>query len=272
MDKLIPIKKSITEIIKVCNTSLRDTTKKNIFENYSPIFSLNSINYNLRILRDDYYSLAYLEKFEEKIKGLDYEDFKKIYEDRFVPEKYGGRIYYNKIMQTAKYGKCPYCGIRPVSTLDHVFPKKNYSVLSVEPLNLVPSCKDCNTGKLTSYHLTDPTVHPYFDDTNTDIWLYCTIINNEFIFSVKKPNNFDKKLFKRIERTFIDMKLANLYAFQANNEYSGIQYMIKNIPTLQGKQQYLSSTAMSWRMGKLNTWQAAMYEEMSTNINFLNSL
>lgn len=271
MDKLIPIKKNINEIIDVCNTSFKDMTKKQIFKKFAPIFLLNSINYKFSILRNNYEYLQYLKKFEEKINGLDYEDFVKIYEQRFVPEKREGRPFYNQIMQIAKYNRCPYCGVTHVSTLDHIFPKKEYSVLSVDPLNLVPSCKDCNTTKKTSYNLYDPTIHPYFDDTNTDIWLFCTISNNQFEFSVKKPDNFDEKLFKRIERTFVDLNLAFLYEFQANSEFMNIKDYLGDL-LFQEREPYLKARVKSLKKNKLNSWQVAMYSEMSTNITFLNSL
>ncbi len=272
MDKLSPIKKSINEIIEVCNTSFSDDIKKKVFENYELIFLNNANLYKICIEENKYGKLKYLKNFEEKIKGLDYEDFVKIYEQRFVPQKREGRTFYSQIMQTARQGRCPYCGVSHVSTLDHVFPKKDYSVLSVEPLNLVPSCRDCNTDKKTSYDLGDPTIHPYFDDTDTDIWLYCTVVNNQFIFSVKKPNNFNEKLFKRIERTFIDLKLGILYEFQANNEFSDIKCLISSMHTLFDKQQHLSSMIKSFEKVKLNSWKVAMYREMSVNIIFLNSL
>lgn len=59
---------------------------------------------------------------------------------------------------------CPYCGINQTHTVDHYLPKKGYEQFSVFPLNLVPSCGECNT--LRTPWVRDgarTTLHFYFD-------------------------------------------------------------------------------------------------------------
>jgi hypothetical protein len=46
-------------------------------------------------------------------------------------------------------GRSPFCGVGHGSALDHNLPKTKFPQLLVVPLNLVPSCKNCNTGNNT---------------------------------------------------------------------------------------------------------------------------
>lgn len=70
----------------------------------------------------------------------------KLYNNKLVKSK-KGRKYYDQILSSSPKNRCPLCGVREVSTLDHYLEKSKYPYLSVSPYNLVPSCKDCNYGK-----------------------------------------------------------------------------------------------------------------------------
>ncbi|WP_053161421.1 HNH endonuclease [Streptomyces caatingaensis] len=61
---------------------------------------------------------------------------------------------------------CPLCGISKVTTIDHQLLKGRYPLLAVVPVNLVPACRDCNTGKGEEAPATaeDQPLHPYYDD------------------------------------------------------------------------------------------------------------
>ncbi|TPJ42888.1 HNH endonuclease signature motif containing protein [Mesorhizobium sp. B2-7-1] len=59
---------------------------------------------------------------------------------------------------------CPFCGgLGHTWTLDHYLPKANFPAYSVNPSNLVPCCRDCNSGKNASFgaELHEQTLHPY---------------------------------------------------------------------------------------------------------------
>jgi hypothetical protein len=46
---------------------------------------------------------------------------------------------------------CQNCTINSVNSMDHVLPKSNFPEFVVNPLNLFPSCTECNGYKLTAY-------------------------------------------------------------------------------------------------------------------------
>jgi hypothetical protein len=96
-----------------------------------------------------------------------------VYDNRMVRSNSPGRTAYDQIMSAPINSRCPLCGHRRVSTLDHHLPKSRYAAFTILPFNLVPACKDCNGSKL---HLVpsgpeQSTLHPYFDDVESGRWL-----------------------------------------------------------------------------------------------------
>jgi 5-methylcytosine-specific restriction endonuclease McrA len=77
------------------------------------------------------------------------EELKNVYDSRMVRGSKNARDIYDLLSQSP-FGKCPFCGFGHTTTLDHYLPKAKYPQFSVLPFNLVPSCKDCNTGKSTA--------------------------------------------------------------------------------------------------------------------------
>ena len=89
----------------------------------------------------------------------------KIYEQKFAKEKSVGRKYYDIIMANAN-GRCPICGGGKLKNLDHFLPKSKYPLLCVTPLNLIPTCRDCNMEKraVISNNYYEIPFHPYLED------------------------------------------------------------------------------------------------------------
>ncbi|MCL9666108.1 hypothetical protein L2091_12830 [Curtobacterium albidum] len=77
-------------------------------------------------------------------------------------------------LQKASKGRCAYCHIAKATTLDHSFPKAAFPTLAVEPLNLVPSCRDCNMGR--GEGAGELSISPYYDHwVETFDWLHASI-------------------------------------------------------------------------------------------------
>ena len=100
----------------------------------------------------------------------------KVYTNRMAKEGAPGRPVYNALKLAAR--RCPLCGHRDVSTLDHYLPKTAFPLLCVTPSNLVPACSDCNKVKSDALPATaaDQTLHPYFDDADQDAWLKAEVV------------------------------------------------------------------------------------------------
>ena len=54
---------------------------------------------------------------------------------------------YLKNVNGGKTIKCPICGVRDVTDLDHYAPRSIFPEYSVHPINLVPTCHECNVVK-----------------------------------------------------------------------------------------------------------------------------
>jgi 5-methylcytosine-specific restriction endonuclease McrA len=102
----------------------------------------------------------------------------KVYDQRMAGKKGPGRHVYDAIKLLPKQGICPFCDHRPVSTLDHLLPKRLFPALAVAPNNLVGACADCNKAKLAFAPTAEEEVvlHPYFDNVDAERWLDARVV------------------------------------------------------------------------------------------------
>jgi hypothetical protein len=154
-----------------------------------------------------------------------------IYTGRMAKKGGPGRSIYDELMATPAHGRCPLCGHRQVSTLDHHLPKAHYPALAVAPVNLVPSCMDCNKAKTNTFPLAseDETLHPYFDDIEDDPWLRADVIHTApaaLRFYVDPPAEWDDTITARVRLHFKIIGLGALYAAQAAEEMLNIRHYL----------------------------------------------
>lgn len=191
-----------------------------------------------------------------------------VYTQRMVPKAAPGRSAYDKLMSLARSGKCPLCAQRDASTLDHHLPKAHYPVLAVTPLNLVPSCKDCNKAKLASLptNAKEETLHPYFDDIDGDRWLFASVQATapaSLKFFVDPPDHWDAVLAARILLHFETLGLGDLYAAQGADELLNIRHQLRMIHDTGGAatvRSELMARAESARAVRANGWRVSAFE------------
>jgi hypothetical protein len=204
-------------------------------------------------------------------------DLINVYTERMLRKGSAGRPIYNKILNSPPNKRCPLCGHRDVSTLDHHLDKDTFPLLSVAPLNLVPACKDCNHIKLSFVPTSsdNETVHPYYDDTDDDVWLKATIVETVPIgigFSVIQPYSWNVRKYNRVKNHFDLFALDSLYESNAATEVSNIEYERANLFRKSGSQalaESLSESQLSRELVSLNSWQAALYRALATNSWYL---
>ncbi|HHY2675697.1 TPA: HNH endonuclease [Bacillus toyonensis] len=198
------------------------------------------------------------------------QEMKNVYNDKLVKKGQPGRDIYDRILNAPKLKKCPLCGIRVVSTLDHHLPKAKYPALAVTPINLIPSCFDCNKTKTSTRPLTaeEETLHPYFDNVEDDLWLKAEVIHQfpvGFKFSVEQPYNWDDLKYKRVKKHFKTYELGPLYSIFAAEEYSIRDLTLNRIFDKSGSKELrlqLEDYAESAEKVHLNSWQSAMYRAL----------
>jgi len=197
------------------------------------------------------------------------EEMKYLYTVQMVDKHKKGRKVYNKIMSLAYLDICPFCGIGQVSTLDHYLPKSKFPIFSVLPYNLVPSCKDCNTGKGISYAKTkaEQTLHPYYDDFTTDQWLFAKVLRTSPIsieFFVDPPSDWDSISKDRVEAHFVDYNLGRRFSIQASSELAKLNsgFSIRKFNFMQIKEQ-LDYEEQTYKKIHLNSWESALYQALA---------
>lgn len=209
------------------------------------------------------------------------DELKSVYTLRMANKKAPGRPIYDDIIMSAPHERCPLCGHRSVTTLDHHLPKAKYPALAVTPINLIPACSDCNKAKLDGAPTTseEETLHPYFDDVSDYLWLAARVIHTTpaaVVFSVQAPPHWSPTLAKRVELHFQTFGLAKLYAAQASQELGNIRFglgEIHNADPHNGAAQVrleLLRQAKTRRKAHINSWQTALYQALADSEWFCN--
>ncbi|MCL6264916.1 HNH endonuclease [Flagellimonas myxillae] len=238
----------------------------------------------------DFFTTAESE-FEDKINGnnlyqieqnkiisesIDSTVLKSIYSDRMVNKNNKGRVYYDSIFVSAPSGKCPFCSVRLVGALDHYLPKSKYPLLSVTPINLVPSCNDCNKDKLvdTPNSREEETLHPYFDDIENFDWLKAKIITLKpikFEYYISPPDDWTDLLKARLKHHFSAYLLNELYSIHAIEEFENIKLQITKLFQTGGvnllKEHILDCYKSRYSVNK-NSWQTAFYHCLYNDSDF----
>ncbi|MCL1463680.1 HNH endonuclease [Argonema galeatum] len=202
-------------------------------------------------------------------------ELKDVYSSHMVDRAKPAREIYDSLLSQPPLGRCPFCGLGHASTLDHYLPKTKYPQLSVLPLNLVPSCKDCNTGKSTAIATTaeEQSLHPYFDHQNfiDDQWLYAEVRQTKpatIYFFVKAPDNWDHISKIRVQSHFNAFNLALRYSLEAGNEMVSLRDTLVSYSKSIGSpwvKKNLEIEATSCASQHINSWKTAMFQALASS-------
>jgi hypothetical protein len=206
------------------------------------------------------------------------EEMDKVYTQRMAKTGAPGRGIYDEIFNSSPNGRCPLCAHRPVATLDHHLPKSHYPALAVAPLNLIPSCSDCNKAKLATVPQTasDVGIHPYYDDVDDDLWLVASVVEVRpaaVRFYVEVPDGWGAILAARIKKHFRTLGLAKLYSAEAAEELLHIRHQLEGIHAASGVatvREELLFRARSCARNRQNGWRAVTYSAWANSDWFCN--
>jgi 5-methylcytosine-specific restriction endonuclease McrA len=129
----------------------------------------------------------------------------------------------SQILANISGGKCALCGRADASTLDHYLPKQLFPEFSIFPLNVVPSCWDCNHKKGSDYRRAAAIfLHSYLDRIPDDLrFLFARVQVQDpavaFEYWVDPPNELGS-LADRIRDHFESLDLAAAYSLDALHE------------------------------------------------------
>ena len=202
-------------------------------------------------------------------------ELRSLYINQLLPKRKGARKYYDKILASAPFRKCPFCGFGQATTLDHFLNKTDFSWFSVFPNNLIPCCKDCNHTKSNRHAAeeADQVLHPYYSemDVSTDQWLFAQILQTSpatVSYYVAAPAHWSSSLATRVVRHFEEFDLAKRYSVEACNEIAGQAPSLKRLALDGGMLQirpHLQAIAYGYLQHEKNSWKSALFQAMATN-------
>ncbi|MBG1267926.1 HNH endonuclease [Nostoc sp. WHI] len=262
------------EVYQKCINSITDEDLRTRLNLVTNEIVVAATNYKQKVKAKQLYSIPpnNCEDDKNALGTVTKKELKDVYSSHMVGRSKPARAIYDSLLSQSPLGKCPFCGFGQASTLDHYLPKAKYPQFSVLPFNLVPSCKDCNTGKSTAIATTaeGQSLHPYFDHQNfiDDQWLYAEVIQTTpaFIrFSVKAPDHWDDVSKIRVQSHFKAFKLASRYSLEAGNQLACLRYSLVHshqLWGLDGIRKQLTIEAQSYSRLHSNSWQTAMFQAL----------
>lgn len=181
-----------------------------------------------------------------------------------------GRNVYDDLMASVPLNKCPYCGLSQVATLDHVLSKSRYPIFSTLPVNLVPTCGECNHSKGGAVATGENMgLHPYFEpaDLSTTSWLHATAqktIPVVVSFFLDIPDTLSPPTRQKITNHFRDLKLAKRYSVEAASELASILEVFRLLPSPAARHTYLQNLATAESKLNINSWKAVTYRTLES--------
>lgn len=155
-------------------------------------------------------------------------DLIKLYENYLVGKKKPARKVYDALMLAADE-KCPFCGgVGRPRNLDHYLPKAYYPQFSILPVNLVPSCRDCNMdgkGEAFAEEEAEQVIQPYLDDDRffNEQWLFARYLPDDgdepdvIEYFVSPPVGWEDPDKQRVEKHFNDFDLGLRFSKEAGS-------------------------------------------------------
>jgi len=210
--------------------------------------------------------------------GLDPQDFIKAYTQKMACPGVVGRSQYDKIRSNARFGKCPYCGVGVVTTLDHYLPKAEYPLYSTLSDNLLPCCKFCNDNKKVKAASNDMkyTINPHFDLHDDFEWIEMVVIAQTpigFKFQPKQQPTNNAIINSKIKFHFEHLRLWEVYIPEASSNFAAEEFMMRERFQSRGASgllEYLEENQLSCEYGRgKGYWKTAYYKALSLSPFFV---
>lgn len=201
-------------------------------------------------------------------------EVRKMYSYYLVGQNMPARGIYDGLVASAPGGVCPLCGAGYAVTLDHYLPKAKFPFFAILPQNLVPACRDCNTGKLATFAsaMGAQSLHPYFDHGVfvSEQWLVANVVHSSpasIQFSVSPPIGWSEQNKERVLSHFTSLKLASRFAVLAASELSSISALLTSYVCNSGPnavREYLKACASTEFGLHSNSWKTAMLQALAS--------
>ena len=266
---------NFTDVLQTCIDSISCDDLTDRLNNIHPQITLAVQDYSQKVTTADLFQIVPFVGADATIVtgAVTKKELKGLYTFHMVPAKKAARAYYDQLQMSAPLHICPFCGFGHVSTLDHYLPKAKFPLLSILPINLVPSCADCNKGKSSAIAVSkeEQCLHPYFDQGHfiNEQWIFAEVVETSppmLTFRVESPIHWNHDDKERIKSHFIDFKLANRFRVQAATEMPVLKGELEydySINQNVGVQQALERKYLAASAQHVNGWKTAMYQALA---------
>lgn len=206
------------------------------------------------------------------------DEMKGLYTNHMSKEGSSGFWIYSKIKNSSPNNRCPFCGVGVVSSLDHYLPKWRYSDICITPINLVPSCNDCNKFKHTSFpnNVSTQFLHPYYDDYSEHRWIKAVVeIDDSPVVSyfVDSEGAVGPDEEIRLRNHFSRLRLGRLYGSNAGEQLTIDKRNLElnyEADGEEGVRAFLAEELVKYQRINENSWQTAYYQSLLDSDWFLN--
>ncbi|MDB2374151.1 HNH endonuclease [Psychrosphaera haliotis] len=224
---------SFDEMLNKCAKGMEQVNVRNNFKSVFPTFYAKEQQYQALSLAGNLYTYPKtnpLTSTTEVVGHLTKTKLINLYENNLRNKDKPARGYYDSLLVSSGE-RCPFCGdIGHTKNLDHFLPKAHFPEFSVMPINLVPSCRDCNMGEKGQAYATvedDQTIHPYVDKDifYQEQWVYAEYIDEDdgaLRYYVQCPDAWSQEEKNRAENHFDSLDLASRYSLEAGKHLSEI--------------------------------------------------
>jgi 5-methylcytosine-specific restriction endonuclease McrA len=267
--KLIPPTHKVRVTLALCTERIQGEDFKTRADSIADELEEEETRYNQVAEACELYTVA----VSTHVGAVTKDEMISLYDQRLSKKGHPAREVYDSIRAGAKFNKCPLCGHRDVSTLDHYLPKSKFPAFAITPINLVPSCGECNKTKLTATATDagEQMLHPYFDDFTDGVWLRAQVVEVEptgLLFFVVPPDGWSELRKRRIAEHFSKLELADLYGPNAAQELANISGDLGELADSGGPEIVKAHLERQWRSrasSESNSWQSAMYAALANS-------
>lgn len=262
-------------VYETCISDIKDTDLKNRLSKLSSYIGVEAEKYIQSASVQQLYKLSpnNCDNNDVVYGEVTKKELKDVYNIHMLGKSKRARNIYDSLVSSAPLGICPFCGFGHADTLDHYLPKAKYPQLSVLPMNLVPSCMVCNTGKRSAIASTSAAqvFHPYFDHQSfiNEQWLFAAISVSSYppicVYFTRTPEHWDDVSKARAHTHFNDFKLASRFSKEAAHELANEKYFFDDFKRKHGIHELvdmLSDRAESHYRNHVNSWKTALYQAL----------
>lgn len=259
-----------TRVSEVFPKCIEHSRKKVDWNNLLPMLENQEKEYIQYASGKNIESFSFLTEDDLKTIGAQKADVEYLYKS-FYNDEWDSRDYYLKLLNSSK--RCAYCGQNRVKNLDHYLPQSQSLGTTITPVNLIPSCEDCNNEKRDVRKII---WHPYFDDVIEFRWLYARFnCDKDIEYYVSIPSEFkETRNAKLIENSFMVLPWGSIYSAWAISLMEDIEYQMKSLKSV-GRdvlRAELWARKNSAEKADKNSYSTALYEFLSDSDEYYEML